>query len=342
MMNPLTHATQRLARTLSRKGGDRLKLLSVLGMHLLRRRYIGVFIDPILACNLRCQMCYFSDPEYRATLRGKLTTDDCEAIAPHLFPYALRLQIGCGAEPTLTPETMLRLVQLGKEYHVPWISVITNGNALTEDTLRALVTAGLSELTLSLHGTTQATYERLMVGAEWQRFVTLLEWLKMLDNPPAVRLNYTVNRDNLEELSRLPDLIRNYPVGTVQIRPVQKIGESAYKEFDMAPLVAAYDRVIATTVERLRADGIEVICPSSKKMSQTTKPPRRLAKLFEEATYYYISPQSFGPQGVDFRAVSLRSYARQSRLVGRLLRAIFTQRNTYAERDTHTTKKLNY
>ena len=152
-MNPLTHATQRLARTLSRKGGDRLKLLSVLGMHLLRRRYIGVFIDPILACNLRCQMCYFSDPEYRATLRGKLTTDDCEAIAPHLFPQALRLQIGCGAEPTLTPETMLRLVQLGKKYHVPWISVITNGNALTEETLQALVTAGLSELTLSLHGT---------------------------------------------------------------------------------------------------------------------------------------------------------------------------------------------
>ena len=181
-----------------------------------------------------------------------------------------------------------------------------------------------------------------MVGAEWQRFVTLLEWLKALDNPPAVRLNYTVNRDNLEELSRLPDLIRDYPVRTVQIRPVQKIGESAYKEFDMAPLVAAYDRVIATTIERLRAEGIEVICPSSKKMSQTAKPPRRLAKLFEEATYYYLSPQSFGPHGVDFRAVSLRNYARQSHLVGRLLRAIFTQRNTYAERDTHTTKKLNY
>ena len=321
-MSQLTHATQRLARTLSRKGGDRLKLLSVLGMHLLRRRYIGVFIDPILACNLRCQMCYFSDPEYRATLRGKLTTDDCEAIAAHLFPQALRLQIGCGAEPTLTPETMLRLVQLGQEYHVPWISVITNGNALTEETLQALVTAGLSELTLSLHGTTQATYERLMVGAEWQRFVTLLEWLKAL--------------------GRLPDLIRDYPVRTVQIRPVQKIGESAYKEFDMAPLVAAYDRVIATTVERLCAEGIEVICPSSKKMSQTAKPPRRLAKLFEEATYYYISPQSFGPQDVDFRSVSLRNYARQSHLVGRLFRAIFTQRNTYAERDTHTTKKLNY
>lgn len=157
-MTQLTHATQRLARTLSRKGGDRLKLLSVLGMHLLRRRYIGVFIDPILACNLRCQMCYFSDPLYRATLRGKLTMDDCEAIAGHLFPHALRLQIGCGAEPTLTPETMFRLVQLGQEYHVPWISVITNGNALTEETLQALVTAGLSELTLSLHGTTQATY----------------------------------------------------------------------------------------------------------------------------------------------------------------------------------------
>lgn len=341
-MTALSLTTQRLARLLSHKSGDRLKLLSALGMHLMRRRYIGVFIDPVLACNLRCQMCYFSDPAYRASLRGTLTSSDCEQVAAHLFPHALKLQIGCGAEPTLAPQKMLRLVQLGKQYHLPWISIVTNGNALTEETLRAIVAAGLDELTLSLHGTTEETYERLMVGAEWHRFITLLGWIKELASPPAIRLNYTVNRDNLEELSHLPDLVSDYPIKTIQIRPVQKIGETAYQDFSMAPLLAAYDRVIEPTVRRLRAMGIEVYCPDSKKMSDTPQPPRLLARLFEEVTYYYISPQSFGPEGNDFRSVSLRSYARQSGLVRRLCRAIFTQRNHLSEREAHTTKKLNY
>jgi len=38
-----------------------LRLLGVLSMHILGHRTIAIFMDPILACNLRCRMCYFSD-----------------------------------------------------------------------------------------------------------------------------------------------------------------------------------------------------------------------------------------------------------------------------------------
>ena len=62
-------------------------------------------------------MCYFSDAEAAKNMHGKFTTDDLEVIAKALFPRALRLQIGCGAEPTMS-QNLLQLVKLGKQYGV--------------------------------------------------------------------------------------------------------------------------------------------------------------------------------------------------------------------------------
>ena len=169
-----------------------------------------------------------------------------------------------------------------------------------------------------------------------------LESLKKLNNPPAVRLNYTMNKDNIIELSALPDLIRDYPITTVQLRPIQKIGESAYQDFSMEPLLDVYDEIIEPTVRRLRTAGIEVFCPDKKKMSVTATPPRHLAKLFEEATYYYLSPQSNGPGIVDFRKVSFLDYTRKIHLAKKLFHAILFEKNTLSEKALHTTKKLNY
>lgn len=90
-----------LFRIASRIRSQRLKLLGIYFLHMTRQRYLGVFIDPILACNFRCRMCYFSDGEKRKTLKGSLAFQDIEAISKSLYHRALKLQIGCGAEPTL-------------------------------------------------------------------------------------------------------------------------------------------------------------------------------------------------------------------------------------------------
>jgi len=83
-------------------------------------------------------MCYFSDAETAKKMRGKFSSDDLEAIAKSLFPRALRLQIGCGAEPTVS-QNLLQLVQLGKQYGVKHITITTNGNLLTYEKLHKLV-----------------------------------------------------------------------------------------------------------------------------------------------------------------------------------------------------------
>lgn len=46
-----------------------VKLTGLAAMFRLRRRTAGVFLAPVMACNLRCRMCYFSDPKKRAQMK---------------------------------------------------------------------------------------------------------------------------------------------------------------------------------------------------------------------------------------------------------------------------------
>ncbi len=98
-------------------------------MHSCRRRYIGVFLDPVLACNLRCRMCFFSDDTMRAGMTGTISEERLALIEHAFFHRALKLQIGCGAEPTLYPR-LAEIIARGKNAGVPYISLITNGQLI--------------------------------------------------------------------------------------------------------------------------------------------------------------------------------------------------------------------
>ena len=134
-----------LLRHFSHLGGSRMKLAALWMMHIMHRRYLGVFIDTVLTCNYRCQMCYLSNEEERKKRRsGRLTDEQLEAIAHSIFHRALKLQIGCAAEPTMDLKGALRLVQLGKQYGVPYISLTSNGALLKYDKLHELVQLGIA------------------------------------------------------------------------------------------------------------------------------------------------------------------------------------------------------
>ncbi|RZV67600.1 MAG: radical SAM protein, partial [Flavobacteriaceae bacterium] len=100
----------------------RIKFLGLFFLHKFNKRYLAVNLDPVLACNLRCQMCYFTDSEILKTLKGQLTDDELHRIADLIFKRALKLQIGCGTEPTLY-KNLDKIVALGKKYNVPYISL---------------------------------------------------------------------------------------------------------------------------------------------------------------------------------------------------------------------------
>lgn len=322
-----------------------LKLLGLWALHVCGRRTAGVFIDPVLSCNLRCRMCYFSDPEKRGQLHGVMTAAQIDQAERALFHRALKLQIGCGAEPTLYPH-LCELVRRGRQAGVPYISLTTNGQLLATGKVDpyALAEAGLNEITLSMHGTTAAVYEELMTGA---KFDNLLVLTKLLGDVKArfpdfkIRVNYTVNSLNIHDLEG-EKFWNLWPDGVqpdiVQLRPVQNLGKSAWKDFDLQPIIAAYDSTIGAVAEECRRRGIICIAPSRSDVGSTGGQQDNASAVIEDVTYCYVSPDSC--YKADFRDDdTYESYHRRHRTARALLRAAL---HPGSARDRRVTKKLNY
>ncbi|MEG1188069.1 MAG: radical SAM protein [Bacteroidales bacterium] len=330
-----------LLRFATRIRNPHVRMFGVWLMHITGRRYTGIFIDPVLGCNYRCKMCYFSDEKKRREMHGHFSGEQLGSIAKSLFHRALKLQIGCGAEPTLSKE-MVTLIRLGKQYQVPYISVTTNGALLTRDWLRQMMEAGLDELTLSMHGTTRATYEALMVNGKFDRFLELLEDVHHLAPQfPSFRLriNYTMNEDNVSELAGFAQLLRAIPLHILQLRPIQQIGESAYENFSLDRIRREYDTVLQPLIAEYRAKGVTVLAPEKADLDQASEGEAGEDVAFEKATYLYVSPRHCWQADFDYETETFESYARRAGIARKLFFSIFTAQK---RKQANVTRKMKY
>lgn len=321
----------------------RIRLLGVYGLHCTGKRYLGVFLDPVLACNFRCKMCYFSDQETRKIMRGTLHAEELRLIARALFHRALKLQIGCAAEPTLSHD-LVELVRLGTHYKVPYISLTTNGSLLTGDALTELVSSGLHEITLSTHGVTKETYEYLMENGSFENFRRLLGDLAAVKAAyPSfkIRINYTVNADNFQELARFWDTFEGVPVDVLQLRPVQKIGDTKYTNFRLTEIYTCFDRIVSPLVHACKEKGTTCLYPKKENLLALEQETERLENEIENFTYCAVSPRCCWEDDFDFRSDSFESYSKRAGLGKKMLKAIF-RRQKKASSQVIYTRKMNY
>ncbi len=338
----------RLLRLVNHIRSPRLRLLALWGAHITGRRYIGVFFDSVLGCNYRCQMCYFSNDETRHSKRGKMTAEQVESVAHSIFPRTLKLQIGCGAEPTLDINGAIRLVTLGKQYRVPYISLTTNGVLLTEQTLSQLAQAGLNELTISLHGIRRETYERLMgPTSKYDAFLALLQKIKHVKShfPQLnIRINYTMNADNVDELSEFDALFADIPINQLQLRPVRKIGDSVYQNFDLTHVAECLDTVVKPLSERCAAKGITVLLPEQIHIDRFEHKTQSSAReqLLSLFTYHYISPPDYDQSPLHYATETYNQYSRRNH-IGRLIwRGVWASEKTCSQIGSGLQNALNY
>ena len=265
----------------------RLKLLGIWLFHVLGKRYIGIFLDPVLACNFRCKMCYFSDEQKRKSLRGTLKYEEIEAIAGSLLHRALKLQVGCGAEPTLHKD-LVKIIALGKRYNVPYVSLTTNGN---------LMTNGKFDLFCKLLANVTE------IKKQYPQF--------------KLRINYTINNNNIEELSRIWEVVGD-ELDILQLRPIQKIGESEYRDFDLTNIHARYDAVLVPLIEECRRRHITCLAPNKQNIIVLEENEAEDNSI-EKITYCYVSPQECWQNDFDYRTETFESYAAAHHMGRKLL-----------------------
>lgn len=324
-----------------------VKLFGLFILHTTRRRYIGIFFDPVMGCNLRCRMCYFSNEEKRKEMKGIVSEQRLDAIEKVLLPHALKMQIGCGAEPTLYVN-LEAIVKRARRAKVPYISLVTNGQRLADGTidLHRLVEAGLNEITLLMHGTRRETYEYLMPGAKYEnllRLTALLAEVKAGHPDFKIRVNFTVNSMNLHDLSGenfwqvWPENIRP---DIVQLRPAQDIGGSDWSDYDTLPIKEKFHETIGNVAEYCHRNGILCIAPTAEQIDQVATEQDELSAFIEDVTYYYVSPHSAYRDDFDIESESFAQYHKRHHTSRRLFAAIFS-RHKYG-RKRKTSKKLNY
>jgi MoaA/NifB/PqqE/SkfB family radical SAM enzyme len=301
----------------------RIKFAALLAMHHLRLRYLGLRFDPVMSCNLRCQMCYFSGPNFVKEHTGRFSWEQIERLAEVFFPWTLQLYIGCGMEPT-TYKRFLDIHTLARKYGVPMVGMVTNGQLLTTEHVERLVDERLDELTLSTHGVTRETYERMMTRASFDKFLQLLDTVESVkkrkaSNVPQLRMNYTVNPDNLEELGSFFQTYGGVNIRTLQVRPIIDFGTQQYRE-KLEGCQSRYEEVLAKLRKECEGRQIRLLANFddflySKKTTRAT--------VADEITIY-INPESISKPGFDCQHESYRDYCRRTGWSKSIMRRIIS------------------
>ena len=318
----------------------RIKSIGIYILHALGKRYFGIFLDPVFMCNLRCKMCYFSDDTKRKAKQSRMLTDDeLNKIANAFFHRALKLQIGCGAEPSLFPNNK-EIIRLAKEKHVPYVSMTTNANRFSEEEWNELLESGLDEVTLSLHGVCKETYEYFMTNASYDAFTSSLKALTMMKKEYPhfkVRINYTVNKDNLQELSSFFDTFKEYDFDILQIRPIQRLGDTTYNDFSWAEIIEQYDSVIGKLKEESALRKVTFMAPSKQDLTKQDNENSSIT----DSTYFYISSRSCWQNDFNLDTDTYESYSKRTHLGRKLLKKAFQSKKQMSKSKNNLNYEIN-
>lgn len=286
----------------------------------LRIRHLSIRLDPVMACNLSCSMCFFSNETFRTGSKGIFTKNELHRLAAMFFPRALLVVIGCGAEPTLYPG-FNDIVRLAKAHRVPNVGLTTNAQMLTTEHIRRFIVDKLDELTISVHGVRKETYERFMINASFEKLHDVLQTLdgeKGHSVFPQLRLNYTVNSHNLEELSDLFRVYGRYNIATLQIRPIIDFN-GQYRQLLPVESVSLYRKTIEGLRTEARARGITFLSNTTDPLFQT----ENYSSMILQAVHRRITPLSVWRDDFDWRHESYDEFCKRIGWSDHLFKSIF-------------------
>src|SRR5208282_1366448 len=159
----------------------------------------------------------------------------------------------------------------------------------------------------------------------FDKFLEVLDQLEAIKKRrgstlPQLRLNYTVNAQNLEELSGFFEVYGKYTLRTLQVRPIVDLGNTECIDKDMTPHVARYNQILGGIERTCREKGIRLLA-NYEDVTYEKKTTR--AALAPEVVVY-LSPQDNSKQGFDWRQESYRDFCERTKWPASLLKKIFT------------------
>ena len=175
----------------------------------------SIQIECTTRCNLKCTMCEIS---YWTEKGGDLEAANLQNMLEHL-PKLKRVDL-TGIGEALMNRGFLSALKILKSRGL-YVTLNDNFTLMTEDAARRIVELGVDQIFLSLDGATKETYEKIRVGANFDKVVSNARRLiqikrEMRKKRPEVKINTVVCSTNYRELPAIIELAHNMGIGMVQ------------------------------------------------------------------------------------------------------------------------------
>ena len=148
-------------------------------------------------CNLKCPMCLRQEYIHG---KGYMTFDLVKKILDQATKHGLcAFNFGGLGEPTLYPK-LFEVIRYAKEKGVIDVNMHTNGTRLGPDFNRQLIESGLDRLIISLDSADKERYEKIRVGAKFEKVYAATEDLiRQRNEHPKTRLHIKANFIEMDE-----------------------------------------------------------------------------------------------------------------------------------------------
>ncbi len=175
-------------------------------------------VSIMAGCDIRCFMCsiaQLSEEENKELMKRRMSWETFQILERDLFPYAESIFFGIGGEAMLHPD-FCKFVHCASTAGLK-VNLTTNGMSLVSPKIAHVCVDHVNDLTLSIDGATPETFERIRVGARWDKLLKGIERLNALkeaSNHSSLKLsiNIALMRQNIEELPDLVELAHQWGV----------------------------------------------------------------------------------------------------------------------------------
>jgi MoaA/NifB/PqqE/SkfB family radical SAM enzyme len=149
-----------------------------------------------------------------------------------------------------------------------------------------------------------------------------------------VRINYTFNKDNFYELTDLFKHFEGSSFDILQIRPIRKIGNTEYNDFDLDTIRNDYPSVLETIKNNCKKHNITVLASDS---IPKTKDSNQSSFIFDY-TFCYVSPNKFWKPNFNWKEESFDDFSQKIKWSKQLWSNIFKSKKQLKS----MSNRLNY
>ncbi|MDX1349642.1 MAG: radical SAM/SPASM domain-containing protein [Putridiphycobacter sp.] len=184
---------------------------------------IAISIEPTTACNLKCPECPSGLRQFTRPT-GNLKPDVNNQILQSLGKHLQYINYYFQGEPFINPQ-FLDFVKAARQENI-YVLTSTNAHFISEKTADEVVASGLSELIVSIDGTTQETYENYRIEGKLDQVLSGLTAIKKAKEKaksqfPIVTIQFLVTAQNEHQIPEVKTWVQQYGADNLNLKTIQ-------------------------------------------------------------------------------------------------------------------------